>query len=190
MQLRVKQEKSEAEAAQMKEIFQKMQESEDLNDRLQDLTDFIAKQTNATGVYIAKLVCPRKPIEDESDDKAHLDEESAKVLQYIRATQDHQYMINRVLGSEMGRTHEVFNAPSQAEEEPVEEDDEGQKKQKPPADILNSFKHLYVKEVVREPRMHFQKVPRLGSYMAVPLVYNSCLSDEALEAIVADSMAV
>jgi hypothetical protein len=49
---------------------------------------------------------------------------------------------------------------------------------------------LYVREVVREPRMHFQKVPRLGSYMAVPLVYNSCLSDEALEAIVADSMAV
>lgn len=73
----------------MKEILQKMEESEDLNDRLQDLTDFIAKQTNATGVYIAKLVCPRKRIEDESDDKAHLDEESAKVLQYIRATHDH-----------------------------------------------------------------------------------------------------
>lgn len=38
--------------------------------------------------------------------------------------------------------------------------------------------------------MHFQKVPRLGSYLAVPLVYNSCLSDEALEALVADSLAV
>ena len=99
-------------------------------------------------------------------------------------------MINRVLGAEMGRTHEVFNPDEQAEEEPVDEDDDGQKKPKPPADILNSFKHLYVKEVVREPRMHFQKVPRLGSYMAVPLVYNSCLSDEALEALVTDSMAV
>jgi len=32
MQLRVKQEKAEAEAAQMKEIFQQMQDSEDLND--------------------------------------------------------------------------------------------------------------------------------------------------------------
>lgn len=50
------------------------------------MTDFIAKQTKATGVYIAKLVCPRKPIEDKSDDKAHLDEEAPKVLQYIRAT--------------------------------------------------------------------------------------------------------
>jgi len=62
--------------------------------------------------------------------------------------------------------------------------------EKPPVDILISFKHLYVREVVREPRMHFQKVPRLGSYLAVPMVYNSCLSDEALEALVADSLNV
>jgi len=32
--------------------------------------------------------------------------------------------------------------------------------------------------------MWFKRVPRLGSYMAVPLVYLSCLSDEALEAAV------
>lgn len=88
-----------------------MEESEDLNDRLQDLTDFLAKETKATGVYIAKLVCPRKPIEDESDDKAHLDEENPKVLQYIRATKDHQFIVDRVLGPELGRTHEIFTAP-------------------------------------------------------------------------------
>lgn len=64
------------------------------------------------------------------------------------------------------------------------------REEKPPADILTSFKHLYVPEVVREPRLDFQRVPRLGSYMAVPLVYKSCLSDEALEALVADSLAV
>lgn len=64
-------------------------------------------------------------------------------------------MIDRVLGPDFGRTHEVFRDPSVAEEEPVEEDDDGVKKVKPPVDILTSFKHLYVKEVVREPRMHF-----------------------------------
>jgi hypothetical protein len=64
------------------------------------------------------LVCPLKPIEDDSDDKAHLDEEAAKVLQYIRTskacgiTQDHKYMIDRVIGPETGRTHEVFREPS------------------------------------------------------------------------------
>jgi len=85
-----------------------MNVSEDLNDNLQDLVDYIAKETKSTGVYIAKLVCPLKPINDGSDDKAHLNEEAPKVLQYIRATQDHQFMINRVLGPENGRTHEIF----------------------------------------------------------------------------------
>lgn len=58
---------------------------------------------------------------------------------------------------------------------------------KPVVDILLGFKHLYVSEVVRDSKINFQKVPRLGAYMAVPLVYESCLSDEALEALVADT---
>jgi len=53
-------------------------------------------------------------------------------------------------------------------------------------DILTSFKHVYVNEVVREARMHFQRVPRLGAYMAVPLVYEHCLTDQALDAAVED----
>ncbi len=57
-------------------------------------------------------------------------------------------------------------------------------------DILNSFNHVYVKEVVREPKMHFYRVPKLGSYMAVPLVYESCQFEEALDLAVADSLHV
>ena len=34
--------------------------------------------------------------------------------------------------------------------------------------------------------MHFTRVPRLGSYMAIPLIYKSCLFDEALEESVKD----
>lgn len=40
---------------------------------------------------------------------------------------------------------------------------------------------MYVSEVVREPSMWFKTVPRLGSFMAVPLVINSCLNDKALD---------
>ena len=36
-------------------------------------------------------------------------------------------------------------------------------------------------EVVRDPRVHFYKVPRLGSYMAIRLEYNSCLFEEAFD---------
>ena len=36
--------------------------------------------------------------------------------------------------------------------------------------------------------MHFFKVPRLGSYLAIRLEYNSCLFEEALDAAVVDSL--
>ena len=34
--------------------------------------------------------------------------------------------------------------------------------------------------------MHYQRVPRLGSYMAVPLIYKHCLTDSALDEAVND----
>ena len=45
---------------------------------------------------------------------------------------------------------------------------------------------MYIKEVVREPRMHFFKVPKLGSYLAIRMEYDSCLFEEALDAGVVD----
>ena len=32
---------------------------------------------------------------------------------------------------------------------------------------------------MREPRIHYFKVPRLGSYMAIRLEYNSCLFEQS-----------
>lgn len=52
--------------------------------------------------------------------------------------------------------------------------------------LMERFKHIYIKEVVREPRMNYQRVPRLGAFMAVPLVYKSCLFDESLAEAVAN----
>lgn len=48
------------------------------------------------------------------------------------------------------------------------------------------MQHVYIPEVVRESRMWFKTVPRLGAFMAIPIIYNSCLSDEALDAAIAD----
>jgi len=38
--------------------------------------------------------------------------------------------------------------------------------------------------------MHFYKVPKLGSYMAIPLVYLSCLFEDALDNAVQDHLDV
>lgn len=51
-------------------------------------------------------------------------------------------------------------------------------------------KHVFVPEVVREPRMHFFKVPRLGSYLAIRLEYESCLFEQALSVAVLDYLDV
>jgi hypothetical protein len=59
---------------------------------------------------------------------------------------------------------------------------------KEPEEKLPKF--LTVPEVVKEPSIHFFKVPRLGSYMAIRLEYESCLFEEALDAGVIDYLQV
>ena len=54
--------------------------------------------------------------------------------------------------------------------------------------MTEELNHILVKEVVREPRMHFFKVPRLGSYLAIRLEYDSCLSVEAYNEGVRDAL--
>ena len=79
----------------VKEDFKTMvKNADDLADYLQDLTDHLKENTGATGVYIGKLVKPIKPITDEDDDTAHLNEEAENHIQYIHASKDHSFLID------------------------------------------------------------------------------------------------
>lgn len=49
---------------------------------------------------------------------------------------------------------------------------------------------ILVDEVVRQPRIHYFKVPRLGSFMAVHLEYDSCLHEEAFDEGVREMISV
>lgn len=83
---------------------------------------------------------------------------------------------------------------SNAEPQPegdIAEGEDGQKiapkKEVEKADPLMSLQyHVYVPEVVREPKMHFYRVPRLGAFMAVPLDYSSCLFEKSLDQAISD----
>ena len=58
--------------AKRAEFFKKVEESEDLNDKLQDLVDHVAENTGATAVYVGKIDKPIKGIKDglaEDDDE-------------------------------------------------------------------------------------------------------------------------
>lgn len=45
-------------------------------------------------------------------------------------------------------------------------------------------KHLFIEEVVRDKSVKYYQVPKLGSYMAMKLEYQTCLFEEAYEAAV------
>ena len=56
----------------------------------------MCKYTNATGVYLGKLVYPERAIEEDADDNDHLDVEAEKVIKFTHATADHKFMIDAV----------------------------------------------------------------------------------------------
>jgi len=69
----------------------------------------------------------------------------------------------------------------------VEANPEAEENNAPVEEVDPSIpRHVLVPEVVREPRIHFYKVPRLGSYLAIKLEYKSCLSTAAYEAGIKD----
>jgi hypothetical protein len=100
-----------------------------------------------------------------------LDKSSPEIIKFKFANSDHRDLIvGTNLGNKQGLSHSVFAddvTKSNRNLDLEEMSDE---------DVLLNFKHKYVPEVVRNPNMHYWKVPRLGSYMAIPLVYKSCLS--------------
>lgn len=95
-------------------------------------------------------------------------------------------MFEKILKVDQGVTHGAFRDKDEAASIPPDEENEEGIEVKKSDDILDTEQYVYVPEVVREPRMHFYLVPRLGCYLAVPLTYHSCLTEEALDAAVAD----
>ena len=108
---------TEHAAMKVQEFYKKVNISKDLTDQLQDLADFLKEQTKSTAVYIGKLVQLKKPIGLEDDDKAHIDDEAKSIIQYLNATEGHQYMVGQTLKEEQGLTFDVFKA-----EEPGQDD--------------------------------------------------------------------
>lgn len=80
-------------------------------------------------------------------------------------------MVDKVLKKNQGLTFDLFNELKEDEEEP-------------------EIRYKYVKEVVREPRIHYFKVPRLGCYFCVRVEYKSCLYEDAYNEAVQDYLEV
>lgn len=181
-----KAEGEEEKKEEVKEISfsDKVEKSQDLADELQSLADHLKENTSATGVYVGKLVKPKKEIKEDDDEDAHVDPEAQEVIHYLHANEDHKFIIEQTLSQEQGLTHDVFKdqaAEGEGDEPPAAEEGEGEGdgQEKEPKEIKPNS--VLVEEVVRENRMHFFRVPKLGSYLAVELKYNSCLNEACLD---------
>jgi len=81
-------------------------------------------------------------------------------------------MVDKILPIDKGITYQLFN--EKVKEPYIIE-----------PDIQNNLpRHILIREVVKEPKINFYRVPRLGAYMAIKLEYNSCLFEEAFDAAV------
>lgn len=73
-------------------------------------------------------------------------------------------MIGKSLPLDKGVTAEAFNLSL--------EDVEGEEKKK---------KFVYVPDVIKNEKIHYFRIPKLGAYMAVPLIYKTYLYETTFD---------
>ena len=51
-------------------------------------------------------------------------------------------------------------------------------------------KHIIIDQVVSNDKIHFFKVPKLGSYLAIRMEYQTCLYEESYDAAIENALRV
>lgn len=150
----------------------------DVYDLLPKLINHIKDSSFAGAGYVGLLEKLKRAVTDMDDEKAHIDEEAPLALRYITASNNSGFMVGQILKEEEGQaTWSVWK--EEEEEEP--QDDEDQTQVKKPR-----LKIAFVEDVVNDPRIKFFDVPKLGSYLAAPVTYASCLFESSFDAGVED----
>lgn len=171
----------EAEAQARRDAFyKKVEESTDLNDQLQDLVDHIAENTGATAVYVGKVKRPIKGIKDglrdDEYDTDHIIKGAKPQIEFLNASPSNfDFLQEKILKQDEGVTYQLFNPDVKNANNPHVTDENAQE---------GIAKHIFIPDVVREKDMFYYQVPRLGSYLAIKLEYNSCLSEASYDAAV------
>ena len=100
-----------------------------------------------------------------------------------KSMKEKEFLIDKILKQEDGITYQELFATPDPEPVVLEDGEEAD----PNAVVPEKLPKFIIRdEVVREDKMHYFNVPRLGSYMAIKLEYDSCLSIEAFDAALSD----
>ena len=79
-----------------------------MNDQLQELVEILKDFTKSTAVYIGKLETPKRRIQEDDDDKAHIDDDAQKIIHFLNASKGHEFLVDAVLRQDQGLTYDVF----------------------------------------------------------------------------------
>lgn len=165
------------------EFRQRIRKSYDVDDFLQELTQYLAEETLATGCYLGKLEKLKKKVNPMDNETAHVDDSAPLVIRYINTSFGSEFLIDKILTEQEGEaTFSVWKEQEAQldETDEVNEDSIIKKKEAP--------KYVLVPNVIDDPRIKFFDVPKLGSYLAVPLIYDSCLFEKSFDAGVEDAL--
>lgn len=143
----------------------------------EELPEFIKQDLTLPAVYIGRYGYLTKVVKDDDDEpNAHLDSTKEKVISYIGASKNQKFVVGRSLAAESGVTYDVLK-PKEEEDQGQQPDEEGQGE----APKASKPSYLYVPDVTQEPRMSYLRIPRLGAFIAAPLVYKSTLNEAAFD---------
>ena len=175
-------EEKERQEAQLKiqkkeeAFFSKIDNSVDLEDNLQDMVNYLQEYTNSTSVFVAKLVPQINEIEEDDDDSAHIIKNAPLHLDiYHVSPKECNFVLRKTVQENEGVVHDIFRdveEPPKDNINQVQNEGEGETEANQEPEEPKP-QHVIIKEVVREPRIKYFKVPRLGSLLCIRLNYES-----------------
>ena len=185
-------EESNKREEEKNEIKQKLRDTiincEDFEDGLNDICEQLKNIIGATGVYISIYDLKRKGVNSlDEDENAHIDPENINVLRYIHWNNDHDFLHGKILEPKQGVTYSLFMDVSGDEEgeegeEAAPEKNEGEEGEEGEVDDKKEdvIKSIEIQDVVMDNKIKFFREPRLGSYLAYNISYQSSLSYKSL----------
>ena len=96
------------------------------------------------------------------------------MLKYIGWNNGHEFLSGETLQVEEGVTARVFDEKDENEEEGGAEGDNPEEGAKNPSSWRKGV--VFIANVMKEPRVHYFQLPRLGSYIAFSLQFASYLT--------------
>jgi hypothetical protein len=131
----------------------------------EEFPDFLVNYQNLSGVYVCHLDLQKQEVDLENDDSetSHINGKLPKLLHYVAASEKHRYLVGTKFYPEQGITYEVLKPQISDDGVPL------------------PLKSIYVPDVIKDSRIHFHKWPKLGAYLAIPMIFNRSLFEDSFD---------